>query len=592
MVQKTGTKLANGKLGSSEQETDMPPNLHKTAAGFIYRRVIPADARTAVGKREIKKSLGHDFRIAKIELAKLEVKTNAAIGAARAKVKGLQGSQQDLEAYLKKPGKNRTKLITVLTPELAGQISSLWLAGLQFDLDSRRSGLLDDDDYDDINANISEMLPTINRALATGQVSKYYPSIHSLMWGRGYELVLDQADWQTLTHDVLRAYQKSYQILQDRQAGLLSVPDTATLPLPLPAVWETASAQSPINGAPSWDEIFTQWNEDRPRPLATVGEAKKYLQSFATHCNKTPAQVAKVDVTEWLKNERATRGNSAKTLEKKGTMVGAIFSLALKDERLVKNPFAGFDYKRFVAKVGAENDDLRKPFTNEELALIFSDSGIFSVTKGCGGGGYHARVWLPILALLTGGRLDELGSLLVDDVLEGEYPRLIIRHAKNPNSIRHLPIHPLIVELGFLNYVNKMRASGHYKLWPGLVSKSPEKHGSEILGKWFNRFIRATWNLPATKVFHSFRHTFKDLCRNAGISHELHQALTGHSSQSVGDKYGIGFSPEVKQAEISRIKLNIHVERPKEWPLIASTKEQTLSKLGVSKVGGSARQHS
>jgi hypothetical protein len=42
-------------------------------------------------------------------------------------------------------------------------------------------------------------------------------------------------------------------------------------------------------------------------------------------------------------------------------------------------------------------------------------------------------------------------------------------------------------------------------------------------------------------VFHSFRHTFKRMCRDAGIGEELHDALTGHSGGGVGRSYGGGF---------------------------------------------------
>ncbi len=43
-------------------------------------------------------------------------------------------------------------------------------------------------------------------------------------------------------------------------------------------------------------------------------------------------------------------------------------------------------------------------------------------------------------------------------------------------------------------------------------------------------------------MFHSFRHTFKRLGRNAGLTEEIHDALTGHvGSGSVGRDYGDGF---------------------------------------------------
>jgi hypothetical protein len=44
-------------------------------------------------------------------------------------------------------------------------------------------------------------------------------------------------------------------------------------------------------------------------------------------------------------------------------------------------------------------------------------------------------------------------------------------------------------------------------------------------------------------VFHSFRHTFKRMTRDAGLYEQLHDAIAGHSNNgSVGRDYGRGFS--------------------------------------------------
>src|SRR5437763_17084651 len=62
----------------------------------------------------------------------------------------------------------------------------------------------------------------------------------------------------------------------------------------------------------------------------------------------------------------------------------------------------------------------------------------------------------------------------------------------------------------------------------------------QITGNWSKWWARYTADLGITnprKVFHSFRHTFKRACRAARIEEELHDALTGHTSASVGRRY-------------------------------------------------------
>ena len=73
-------------------------------------------------------------------------------------------------------------------------------------------------------------------------------------------------------------------------------------------------------------------------------------------------------------------------------------------------------------------------------------------------------------------------------------------------------------------------------LWPDLKASS--------WSKWINPYLRDHCGITeSTKVFHSFRHTFKRMTRDAGLFEELHDAITGHANKgSVGRDYGKGFS--------------------------------------------------
>jgi hypothetical protein len=44
-------------------------------------------------------------------------------------------------------------------------------------------------------------------------------------------------------------------------------------------------------------------------------------------------------------------------------------------------------------------------------------------------------------------------------------------------------------------------------------------------------------------VYHSFRHTWKDVSRERGISKELADAIQGHSEADASSKYGGEFFP-------------------------------------------------
>lgn len=538
----------------------LPRNCYKTPNGFLFRITVPEALRAAVGKREIKKSLGKDYREAVSQARLLSVQVDRQFSELHEKSAQQRQNQDALDAYLTAPADKRLKAITEVTPELVGGLRSLWLAGLEADLAWRRGGL-DDDAYDELAQNITQVKGMIAKALARGQPDAFITLVRHLLVGRGYQLAISLEDERKLILDILPAIQQGYDILEQRQAGRLVNPPKLDDP-PLRAVWEPASG-APDNGL-VWQHLLEHWRQDRIRPARTNKEVETYVNALATFLPKaSPATLTRAQVTEWLRNERETRGNSAKTLEKKGTLVGALFSVAVKDELLEQNPFAGFDYSRFATKEGIENPDEREPFTLEQLTRIFSKGeGLFTVTKASGGGGYHARVWMPLLSLYSGARIDEIGSLSVSDILREPVPYLHIRRGKNQSSVREVPIHPKLIELGFLDYVAAIRKAGHESLWPFLRTESDTANPSETLGKWFNRFIHEKLGMPSTVVFHSFRHTFKDMCRDALIPRDIHQALTGHAKQTVGDSYGKGHSLEVKLVQMKKIKLDLDIPEP------------------------------
>ena len=221
---------------------------------------------------------------------------------------------------------------------------------VESDLAWRREGL-DNDDYEELQQNITQVKGMIARALARGQPDPFIPLVRTLLVGRGYQLAISPEDERKLVLDVLPAVQEGYDILEQRQAGRLVAPPELDTP-PLQAAWETASSRTQDTGM-TWQQLLEHWRNDRTRPARTSKEVEVYVNALAAfHPKISPATLTRAQVTDWLRNERETRGNNAKTLKKKGTLIGAMFSIAVKDELLEKNPFAGFDYSRFALKEG------------------------------------------------------------------------------------------------------------------------------------------------------------------------------------------------------------------------------------------------
>ena len=225
----------------------------------------------------------------------------------------------------------------------------------------------------------------------------------------------------------------------------------------------------------------------------------------------------------------------------------------------------------------AKDEDSRLPYDPEDLKVIFG-SAVFRDSARPRGGADEAANWLPLIALFTGARLEEVGQALTSDVKHQDgiayldintLDRGAGKRVKNRSSRRKLPLHPELVRCGLLAYVEERRRAGDDRLFPAL---SPSNTG-QMTGNWSKWWARYTDDLGITdnrKVFHSFRHTFKDACRAARIEEELHDALTGHTSASVGRRYGNGVPLDVLADAVARV----------------SYKGLDLSHLQVTRAGG------
>lgn len=141
------------------------------------------------------------------------------------------------------------------------------------------------------------------------------------------------------------------------------------------------------------------------------------------------------------------------------------------------------------------------------------------------------------------GFVGELGKAAADDITtEDGHPVLHIGgRVKTASSRRMVPLHPELIRLGFIAYAHRMRTAEHGRLFPDLKA-STLKTLTAMWSRWWGRYARRTSGITdPKKTFHSFRHAFKDACRAARISKDVHDAFTGHvADKDVGEGYGDG----------------------------------------------------
>ena len=222
--------------------------------------------------------------------------------------------------------------------------------------------------------------------------------------------------------------------------------------------------------------------------------------------------------------QRQDKGLAPRTKEKHLDRLRLFFNNCMERRLIAYNPCKGL---RITNKMQDEQEG-RLPFDEQDLLIIFStDNFSHSHDK-------PSKYWGPILGLYTGARVNELGQLRVDDLeqVDGVWGIHIRHQVKNKSSKRFLPLHPELLKLGFVEYVDEVRGYGFEHVFPGLPWGV---HGpGDPIADWFNRLhLRATCKITdATKTFHSFRHTFASTAERSGLSDSRIARLTGHSTGS------------------------------------------------------------
>ena len=150
------------------------------------------------------------------------------------------------------------------------------------------------------------------------------------------------------------------------------------------------------------------------------------------------------------------------------------------------------------------------------------------------------RIYIPLIALIAGMRLTEIAQLYVNDILEEDgIPYIRVdklnphQKLKNRSSKRKVPIHPLLIELGFLKYVNSLKEQNIERVFHQLGVQK-RGFGKPFGGKFRNKNFRNEWlNVKEieengeTKVFHCFRHNFMTQLEDYASAHKF-SSITGH----------------------------------------------------------------
>jgi integrase len=225
-----------------------------------------------------------------------------------------------------------------------------------------------------------------------------------------------------------------------------------------------------------------------------------------------------------------------------------------------ENPFSSIA----APKTKVKQAEKKGPYTADQLTQLFASPIYTGHSRQRFKAGAmmvkDSLYWIPLLALFTGARREELCQLKTTDIRQEQGVWVMDvndagdNHLKNDSSLRKIPLHPQLEKLGFLTYHKKIHASRDKMLFPDLIySKGKQRWGNEF-GKKFNAYLKNIKLRQGREDFHSFRHTLTDALREAGVQSDLIMAITGHKDSRVIGGYGKGFTLQQRYDALAKVQ--------------------------------------
>ena len=225
----------------------------------------------------------------------------------------------------------------------------------------------------------------------------------------------------------------------------------------------------------------------------------------------------------------------------------------------------------------------RQPFSTDDLRKILTPTTFFDwtinfrhplsdITKN-----QNSYYWVFPIGILSGMRTNEICQLRIEDIIQEKNVWMFrvdeseTTRVKTPSGIRRVPVHPNLISLGFLDYIERLKKDNEVRVFPSLT-KSRDGYSSKVSRHYNEKFLRklGIWK-KQTKVLYSTRHTFINKCYSKSIDRDIIKSIVGHEPDFTIDVYGGNpFTPDQLFKGISKVSYsNIRWDRLKvDWERI------------------------
>lgn len=231
------------------------------------------------------------------------------------------------------------------------------------------------------------------------------------------------------------------------------------------------------------------------------------------------------------KSALLAEGQTGKTIDNKLMTLHDFFKYLLGHGHYTvsnTNPVDGLFVLSKAERV-AKNEPFQ-PFTDDELRAFFESAAYIRAMDS------PDAFWGPLIGVYTGMRISEVAAIrCADSKIANGVTYIQIPKSKTAAGVRNVPVCGALRRLGFLDYVDEVRAAGADRIFPHrlFINGSYSKRlSSAMLAYLTARGIKTEGD---RKSFHSFRVNVITAMANNGVNTPQVMKIVGHKNSEADD---------------------------------------------------------
>jgi integrase len=386
--------------------------------------------------------------------------------------------------------------------------------------------------------NQQRRLAAIRTALASSDIRLVEHEVQRYVAQHGKSIEAGSTDWRTLGQALLRAEAEALDRTLERDKGHFGGnPKDPIVKPPIKAA--EVSAPEPLHG------LFKDYITSR-QVLGKHRDGAKQWENAVDHLlrflgNSDARKITKRNLLDW-RDTLLKEGKSPKTISNVYlASMRAVLKWAYENDRLPTNE--GETVRQAVAKRIVNRE---KGYTTPEAEKALKASIGYqpaSSTNPANRESTHitaAKRWIPLLCAFTGARVTEIAQLRKEDVRQ-EAERWIIRITPDAGSVktgayRDVPLHRQVLSMGFIQF---MEAATPGPLFHGATLTEKYLANARVTSGRLSEWLHEAGLVPeSVQPSHGWRHRFKTVARELGLSDRIIDAIQGHAGRTAGDEYG------------------------------------------------------